>query len=353
MKAASGGVKGAGIKKSAKLNLPAAMKNKGKNEAAIVKIGKDVLKKEAEALLQIMEGLDESFEQAVDIIFRCSGRVVLTGIGKSGLVCKKIASTLSSIGTPALFLHPADSLHGDLGMLQSGDVLIVVSNSGETDEVISILPWIKRMDIPTLVITGNMDSTIARNGDVVLGINVDEACPFNMVPTSSTTATLAMGDAIAVALMERRNFKIEDFASLHPGGAIGRKLLLKVADLMHTGEALPKVFSDMSMKHAILEITSKRFGMAGVYNRKEELVGIITDGDLRRALEKYENILEKRASDLMTVNPKTILKDALAVYALKKMEQFSITSLFVMEREGEKKPVGMIHIHDLLKAKIV
>ncbi len=322
-------------------------------ETSIIEIGKNVLRKEAEAILQVMEGLDEAFERAVDIIFNCSGRVVLMGIGKSGIVCKKIASTLSSIGTPALFLHPADSLHGDLGMLQKGDVLIVASNSGETDEVVGILPWIKRMDIATIVITGNTDSSIAQYGDVVLSVNVEEACPFNVVPTSSTTATLAMGDAIAVALMEMRGFKIEDFAFLHPGGTLGRKLLLKVEDLMHAGNALPKVYQDTSMKHAIIEITSKRLGVVGVYNDREELIGIITDGDLRRAIEKHENILEKKASYIMKDNPKTIMKDSLAVYALKKMEEFSITSLFVIDKEGDASPVGIIHIHDLLKAKIV
>jgi len=320
---------------------------------SILNIGKGVLKKEAEAILQVMESLDKNFEQAVNVIFGCSGRVVLTGIGKSGLVCKKIASTLSSVGTPALFLHPADSLHGDLGMLQSNDVLVVVSNSGETEEVVRILPWIKRMGISTVVITGNVKSTIANYGDVVLGIKVDEACPFNMVPTSSTTATLAIGDALAVALMERKNFRIEDFASLHPGGSIGRKLLLKVEDLMHVGNALPRVFEDAPMKDAIFEISSKRLGVAGVYNEREELVGIITDGDLRRAIEKHDNILRKRAREVMTANPKTIPKDLLAVFALKRMEEYSITSLFVLEREGGKTPVGIIHIHDLLKAKIV
>ena len=318
-----------------------------------VKIGKEVLKKEAEAILDVMKGLDDNFDRVVDIIHGCSGRVVLMGIGKSGLVCKKIASTLSSVGTPALFLHPADSLHGDLGMLQKGDVLVVVSNSGETEEIITILPWIKRMDIITIVITGNTRSTIANYGDIVLNVKVDEACPYNMIPTSSTTATLALGDAIAVALMEKRNFKIEDFASLHPGGTIGRKLLLRVEDLMHTGDALPRVYQDASMKHAILEITSKRLGVTGVFNKKEELIGVITDGDLRRAIEKYHNLLIKKAKDVMTVNPKVIRKDALAVYALKKMEEFSITSLFVTEREGQRYPVGIIHIHDLLKAKIV
>ena len=320
---------------------------------SIIEIGREVLRKEAKAILQVVEGLDNAFERAVDVVFKCSGRVVLMGIGKSGLVCKKIASTLSSVGTPAMFLHPADSLHGDLGMLQKGDALIIVSNSGETEEIISILPWIKRMDISVVVITGNTESSIAQYGDVVLNVNVDEACPFNIVPTSSTTATLAMGDAIAVALMKVRGFKIEDFALLHPGGALGRRLLLKVEDLMHIGDAIPKVYQNTLMKHAILEITSKRLGVVGIYNEKEELTGIITDGDLRRAIEKYENILEKKAFDVMTGKPRTIMKDSLAVYALKKMEEFSITSLFVLEKEGEISPVGIIHIHDLLKAKIV
>ena len=311
------------------------------------------MKKEAEAILQVMDGLDNAFEQAVDLIFGCSGRVVLAGIGKSGLVCKKIASTLSSVGTPALFLHPADSLHGDLGMLQGGDVVVAVSNSGETEEVINILPWIKRMGISTVVITGNANSTIAKYGDVVLNVKVDEACPFNMVPTSSTTATLAIGDALAVALMERKNFRIEDFASLHPGGSIGKKLFLKVEDLMHVGDALPKVYEDAPMKEAIFEISSKRLGVTGVYSKREKLVGIITDGDLRRAIERHDNILKKSAREVMMANPKTVLKDSLAVYALRRMEEFSITSLFVLEKEGEKTPLGIIHIHDLLKAKIV
>lgn len=316
-------------------------------------IGREVLKKEADAIVHVMEGLDEDFDRVVDVIHGCSGHIVLMGIGKSGLICKKIASTFSSVGTPAIFLHPADSLHGDLGMLQKGDVLIIVSNSGETEEIIKILPWIKRMDIITLVVTGDAGSTIAGCGDIVLNVKVDEACPYNIVPTSSTTATLALGDAIAVALMEKRNFRLEDFAILHPGGTIGRKILLKVEDLMHTGDTLPKVYQDTSMKHVILEITSKRLGVTGVFNRDEELVGIITDGDLRRAIEKYDNLLIKHASDVMTANPKVIRKDALAVYALKKMEEFSITSLFVVEREGEKHSIGIIHIHDLLKAKIV
>lgn len=317
-----------------------------------IDIGKDVLRKEADAILSIMASLNDDFEKAVETIAQCKGRVVMTGIGKSGLICKKIASTLSSVGVPALFLHPADSIHGDLGILQNGDVVIVVSNSGETEELVRVLPWIRRMDIAMVVITGVPQSTIANFGDIVLSVQVDEACPYNVVPTSSTTATLALGDAIAIALMEKKGFSIEDFASLHPGGTLGRKLVLTVEDLMHTGEQLPRVFEDTSMKDVIFEITSKRLGVTAVLNTNGELVGVVTDGDLRRAIEKYENVLSKSASNVMTKNPKVIKKDALAAYALKKMEEFSITSLFVVNQEREKHPTGIIHIHDLLKAKI-
>ncbi|MDR2018724.1 MAG: KpsF/GutQ family sugar-phosphate isomerase [Syntrophobacterales bacterium] len=315
--------------------------------------GKEVLRKEAKAILQVMEALDETFDRAVDAIHACRGRVVVLGVGKSGLICKKIASTLSSVGTPAVFLHPGDSLHGDLGMLQREDVLLIVSNSGETEEVVKILPWIKRMDLETIVVTGNANSTIANCANIILNVKVDEACPYNVVPTSSTTAALALGDAVAVALMQKNEFKLEDFASLHPGGSLGKKLLLKVGDLMHTGEAVPRVHQDSLMKDVILEITSKRLGVAGVVNGNGDLVGVITDGDLRRAIERYDNLLSKKANDVMTGKPKGIKEDALAAYALKKMEEFSITSLFVVEKDRERKPIGIIHIHDLLRVKIV
>jgi len=315
-------------------------------------IAKDVLRKEANAIIKLTEELNQDFDKVVNTIYECSGRVVFIGAGKSGLICKKISSTLSSIGTASMFLHPADSLHGDIGMLQKGDVVVIISNSGETEEIIKILPWIKRMGLPIIAITSKRDSTIGENSDIVLCVNVEEACPYNIIPTSSTTATLALGDAIAIALMEKKNFKLEDFAYLHPGGAIGRRLLLKVEDLMHTGNEIPKVYEDMTMKYVILEITSKRLGVAGVFNRAEVLTGIITDGDLRRAIERYDNIMQKKAEELMTKNPKTIKRDNLAVQALKKMEDFSITSLFVMENDEQGTPVGIIHIHDLLKAKI-
>ena len=318
-----------------------------------LKTGKGVLKKEAEALLRVMEKLDSAFSEAAEIIYQCTGRVVLTGMGKSGLVCKKIASTLSSTGTPALFVHPADSLHGDLGMLQRSDVLIIVSNSGETDEVLKIIPWINRLGIPVITITGDPGSSIARLGDVALTVEVDEACPYNVVPTSSTTATLALGDALALSVMEKRAFKVEDFALLHPGGSLGRKLFLRVADIMLTGSTVPGVSVNTSMKDAILEITSKRLGVTAVYDDNGNFAGIITDGDLRRAIERYDDaLLGKKAGDVMTRNPKVVHKDALAAHALKKMEEFSITSLFVID-EDNARPVGIVHIHDLLKAKVV
>jgi arabinose-5-phosphate isomerase len=316
-------------------------------------IGKDVLGKEASAILQVMERLNDDFDRAVDAINQCRGRVVFSGIGKSGLIAKKIASTFSSVGIPSLFLHPADSLHGDLGIVQREDIFFVISNSGETDEVIRILPWIKRMGMLTVVVTGNRSSTIAGYGEIVLDVKVEEACPYNLIPTSSTTTTLALGDALAVALMKERNFTRDDLALLHPGGAIGRSLLLRARDLMHTGDAFPRVYEDMLMRHVIMEVTSKRLGVTGVFNRDEELVGIITDGDLRRALERHVNMLKKRARDVMVANPKTVEKDALAAHALKEMEEFSITSLFVCQGDDRKHPLGILHIHDLLKAKIV
>lgn len=319
----------------------------------LLEMGKDVLLKEANAILHVMEGLDEIFELMIEAIEACEGRVVLTGIGKSGLIAKKISSTLSSIGTPSLYLHPADSLHGDLGMVQKTDIFFIVSNSGESEEIVKILPWVKRMGIYTLVISGNNRSTIAKYGDLVITVKVDEACPYNIVPTSSTTAMLALGDALAIALMRKRNFQREDFALLHPGGTLGRRLILTVEDLMHTGESIPKVYDDMLMKDVIYEVSSKRLGMAGVFNREDELLGVITDGDLRRALERYDNMLERQAKDVMVGSPKGIERQALAAHALKRMEQYAITSLFVYDESDGKHPIGIIHIHDLLRAKIV
>lgn len=275
------------------------------------------------------------------------------GLGKSGIVARKIAATLASTGTPAFFVHPVEGLHGDLGMLAKEDIVMILSNSGETDEISRILPLLQRYGNRLIALTGNMNSNLAKAGDVVLDVSVkEEACPFGLVPTASTTAAMALGDALAIALLERRGFKENDFAILHPGGHLGKKWL-KVGELMHTGEAFPMVGEDTAMREAIFEITSKRLGVTGVVDAGGKLVGVITDGDLRRALEKYGDLLNRKASEIMTRNPKWIEEDSLAAKAVQKMEEYSITSLFVFKGEGDRTPVGIIHLHDLLKAGVV
>jgi len=315
---------------------------------------KRVLRIEARSILDLAERVDETFARALDLLYSCQGRVVLMGMGKSGLVGRKIASTFASTGTPAFFLHPAEGLNGDFGMLAKEDVVVAISNSGETRELLEVLPLVKRYGNRLIVLTGNLDSTLAKAGDVSLNIHVkEEACPLGLAPTASTTATLALGDALAVALMQRKGFKEEDFALLHPGGALGKRLLLKVEDLMHVGRAFPMVSEKALMKEAIFEITSKRLGVTGVCNQDGQLVGVITDGDLRRALERFNDLLHRQVSEVMTRNPKRIEKDALAAKAVQRMEEFSITSLFVFEKPGDTIPAGIIHLHDLLKAGVV
>ncbi|KAF0217447.1 MAG: arabinose-5-phosphate [Geobacteraceae bacterium] len=303
--------------------------------------------------MNLADAINGEFERAVELILASKGRVVVTGIGKSGLIGQKIASTMASTGTPAFFLHPAEGIHGDLGMIMKGDVVIAVSNSGETEEVVRILPVIKRLGANLIAMAGNSSSTLARAGDVFLDISVkEEACPLGLAPTASTTATLAMGDALAVALLLQRGFRAEDFALFHPGGALGKKLILRVEDLMHTGDAIPHVNGDMLMREALFVITSKGLGITGVTDESGGLVGVITDGDLRRALEKGVDIMTRRACDLMTGNPKRIRRSELAAKALQRMEEYSITSLFVFQGESDAKPVGIVHLHDLLKAGI-
>jgi arabinose-5-phosphate isomerase len=320
----------------------------------VVEEAKRVLRIEAQSILDLIDRIDEQFSKAVEILYDCKGRVVLMGMGKSGLVGRKIASTFASTGTPAFFLHPAEGLNGDFGMLAKEDVVIGISNSGETRELLEVLPLLKRYGNRLITMTGNRRSTLALAGDIHLDIAVkEEACPLNLAPTASTTATLAIGDALAVALMVKRGFRKEDFALLHPGGALGKRLLLRVEELMHTGEAFPRVFEKTLMKDAIVEISSKRLGVAAVCNEEGHLVGVITDGDLRRALEKYADLLRRTASEVMTRNPKSIEKDALAAKAVQRMEEYSITSLFVFNKTGDKVPVGIIHLHDLLKAGVV
>ena len=315
---------------------------------------KDVLRTEANAVLALVDRIDADFCKAIEMIMACKGRVVITGMGKSGLICQKIAATMASTGTPAMFLHPAEGVHGDLGMLMKGDVVIAVSNSGETDEIVRILPVIKRMGLPLISMSGNPASTLSRAGDVSIDISVaEEACPLALAPTSSTTATLAMGDALAVALMLERGFKEEDFALYHPGGALGRRLLTRVEDLMHAGEAIPMVPQSVLVKDALYEITNKKLGITGIANTAGELIGVFTDGDLRRAIEKDLNCLSQTIKTHMSVNPKRILRTNLAAKALQRMEENSITSLFVFESEDDKRPTGIIHLQDLLKAGVV
>ena len=318
----------------------------------IIDIAKKVLKIEADAVAALAEKLDSTFEKAIDIIFKSKGRVVVTGMGKSGLVGKKIAATLASTGTPAFFMHPAEASHGDLGMVTSDDVIIAISNSGETAELSGLIPFLKRFNVGLIAMTGNLNSTLAKSADVHLDVSVkEEACPLGVVPTASTTAALAMGDAIAVALLVKRGLKQEDFAFFHPGGNLGKKLFIKVKDLMHTGDALPFVSPETEMTKAVVEISSKRLGVAIVSDAGRKILGVLTDGDIRRGIEKWgKDFFDMKAGEVMTKNPKTISEDELAVKALSIMETHSITSLAVPDSDG--KAIGVIHLHDILKQGI-
>jgi arabinose-5-phosphate isomerase len=306
---------------------------------------KKVLRIEAEAIMELLDRIDDRFEKAVDVLCACCGRVVVTGMGKSGIICKKIAATLSSTGTPALFLHPAEAIHGDLGMVVRGDIVLAISNSGETEEILSLLETLKRLGIPVISMVGNPQSTLARYSDVVLDVSISrEACPLGLAPTASTTATLALGDALAIALSERKGFKAEDFASLHPGGKLGKRLM-RVENLMHVGEEIPQVNMKTSMHDVIYEISRKGLGMTCVVRDDSSLAGIITDGDLRRLLQQDENVLAKTAGECMNPKPRVIDRRALAVTALQIMEERKITSLPVASEEGTIE--GVLHLHDL------
>ena len=319
----------------------------------ILEEARRVIRTEADALLAMAERISDAFEQAVNIILASSGRVVVSGMGKSGLIGQKIASTMASTGTPALFLHPAEGIHGDLGMIMKGDVVIAISNSGETEEVLRILPVIKRLGTCLISMSGNPVSTLARGSDVYLDVSVrEEACPLGLAPTASTTATLAMGDALAVALLVRRGFRAEDFALFHPGGSLGKKLFLRVEDLMHIGEEIPLVSLETLMKDVLFVISAKRLGVTGVTGDDGTLCGVITDGDLRRALEKGYNIFERQASEIMKLNPKKVERSDLAAAALQIMEKYSITSLFVFNDAQSRSPCGIVHLHDILRAGI-
>jgi arabinose-5-phosphate isomerase len=295
---------------------------------------------------------NEDFIRAVEIIHNSKGRVVITGIGKSGLVGRKIAATLASTGTPSFFMHPAEASHGDLGMVTEDDVVIAISNSGETEEILRLIPYLKYFNVKIIALTGNPQSTLAKQADVVLDVSVkEEACPFGFIPTASTTVTMAMGDAIAVALIMLNGFKKEDFAVFHPGGSLGRRMLTKVKDLMHTGEEVPVAYPDTLMLDAVLEISSKRLGVVVIVDENKRILGIITDGDVRRGVHRWgKELFELKASQIMTKNPKTINEEELAAVALSTMQKYSITSLVVPANDGTLK--GLIHIHDILKKGI-
>ncbi len=318
-------------------------------EKDIIEIGRRVIRIEASAVAELEKRIDENFSRVVNLILNSSGRVIITGMGKSGIIARKIVATLNSTGTPSLYLHPVDAIHGDLGVVRKEDIVICISKSGDTVEILRLIPIFKQIGVPIISMVGNVNSQLARLSDYVLNVSVkEEACPYNLAPTASTTAALAMGDALAIALLEKRNFTKENFALFHPGGNLGKRLLLKVEELMVTGKEVPIVSISTPMKETIIEMTSKRLGATCVVDDKGKLVGIITDGDLRRLLQRTENVFALTAGEVMTKNPKVIRKDALAVTALQQMETYNITQLVVIDEE--RNPIGMIHIHDLVKA---
>jgi arabinose-5-phosphate isomerase len=320
---------------------------------SILDEAKKVFNIESKAIAALAGRLDKEFERAAELIHDCKGRVIVSGMGKSGIIGKKIAATLASTGTPAYFMHPAEASHGDLGMVTGKDIVLALSNSGETDELVGLIPHLKRFNVKLISLTGKKTSTLARASDVCLDVSVEEeACPMGIVPTASTTATLAMGDALAVVLLVMRGLKEEDFAAYHPKGSLGKKLLVTVGELMHGGKALPKVKPDTPMTETVMEISSKRLGITAVEDEGGKLIGVVTDGDLRRGIEKLGNSLfEKTAKDIMTANPKSVGADSLAAKALAIMEEYSITALPVPDAEG--RTVGIIHLHDILKEGIV
>ena len=314
-------------------------------------IGRKVIEIEAEALHGLTHYINGSFTQACQLIHECNGKVIVMGMGKSGHIGNKIAATLASTGTPAFFVHPGEASHGDLGMIEKGDVVLAISNSGEASEILTLLPVIKRLGIPLISMTGKPESSMAQLSQIHLQITVNkEACPLNLAPTSSTTATLAMGDALAIALMEARGFTADDFALSHPGGALGRKLLLRISDIMHTGERLPLVGEEALIKDALLEVSRKGLGMTAIIDKDQQLLGIFTDGDLRRLLDNRVDIHSTTIGAVMTRNPATISADVLAAEGLKLLEDRKISGLLVTDNG---KLVGALNMHDLLKAGVM
>ncbi len=318
----------------------------------MIKRAKEVLRIEAAAVSSLIRRIDKNFEKAVRAVLACKGKLVVTGMGKPGFIGAKISATLSSTGTPSLYLHPADAIHGDLGRVTKDDVVLAISNSGETEEIIRLLPTLKKISTRIIAMTGNRDSTLARHSDVVLDVAVKkEACPLNLAPTASTTAMLAMGDALAVALLDRRGFRREDFALYHPGGSLGKRLILKVEDIMRKGKANPVVGADMKIKDVLLRITGARAGSASVVDKKGMLAGIFTDGDLRRHLGTDPLLSLKPVKQVMTKNPVTISKDMLAADAFRILQEKRIDEIPVVDKL--KRPIGLVDVQDLLKAGLV
>ena len=314
--------------------------------------GLEVIQIEQQAVDALKHSINDDFVKACQLILECRGRVVVTGMGKSGHIGGKIAATLASTGTPAFFVHPGEASHGDLGMITPGDVVIALSNSGETAEILTIVPIIKRLSLPLISLTGNDDSSLARESNIHLNVGVEkEACSLGLAPTSSTTTALVMGDALAVALLEARDFTAEDFALSHPGGSLGRRLLLHVKDIMHTGDKIPAVAANASLKEALLEMTRKGLGMTAIVDDKNRLLGIYTDGDLRRSLDHDININNTAIEDVMTANCKTIAPDVLAVEALNMMEDNKINAVVVVDENTQL--LGALNMHDLLRAGVV
>ena len=319
----------------------------------VTSLASAVIETEAEAVRHLKTRIDDAFYQACEYMLDCQGRIVVTGMGKSGHIGGKIAATLASTGTPAFFVHPGEASHGDLGMITEQDVVLALSNSGETDEILTILPLIKRLGVPLIALTGNPTSRLAEEADVHLDISVDkEACPLGLAPTSSTTATLVMGDALAVSLLESRGFTANDFALSHPGGRLGKRLLLHVQDIMHTGEDIPRVSETASLSEALVEMTQKGLGMTVIINPDDQVIGVFTDGDLRRVLDHGEvNVRELSIAECMTRNPKSILPDQLAAEALQLMDSKRINALPVVDEQQQL--LGAINMHDLLRAGVV
>ncbi len=315
---------------------------------------RELIRLEASAIASLESRIDDNFKKTVELLFRINGKVIVTGVGKSGLIGQKISATLSSTGTPSFFIHSYEAGHGDLGGVTKDDALIIISNSGETTEVIHLIPYLKKIKVPIIGFIGKSNSSLAKKCDITIDIGVSsEACPLGIVPTASSVVTLAFGDALAIALMDKRKFKEIDFAGLHPGGSLGRRLLTTVRDLMHIGKEIPFASLEDSMEQVLFIMTKKGLGVVGILDNEENLAGVITDGDLRRGLEQSKNFLVMAPKDIMSTKPKFIRSATLAIDALYQMEEYAVTNLFVYDDENIGKPVGIIHIHDILRYGIM